>query len=86
MQPMVIAIWSGESKPLINDYLDPLILELGVMHEDGIMINSQHVSVKIGQIICDTPARAFIKGATHNYLIKYENELTLSPIIRHSYV
>lgn len=62
VQPMVVGIWAGESKPLLSEYLEPLIDELETLLTDGIRINSHHIGIKIGQIICDTPARAFIKG------------------------
>lgn len=65
IQPMVIGIWAGDSKPNLNEYLLPLVTELDSIISNGININSHHVAVKMGQIICDTPARAFIKGINY---------------------
>lgn len=59
---MVIGIWAGESKPNLNEYLLPLINELKTVLSNGIDIKSKHVKVKLGVIICDTPARCFLKG------------------------
>lgn len=59
---MIVGIWCGTSKPLLKEYLDPLIDELHSILSNGISINSQRIIVKIGQVICDSPARAFIKG------------------------
>lgn len=63
---MVIGIWAGESKPNVNEYLLPLVNELKTILANGISINSRHVAIKLGQIICDTPARCFIKGCYYN--------------------
>lgn len=62
---MVIGIWSGSSKPILNECLKPLIDELEIVLKDGLRIESHHVNIRIGQIICDTPARCFIKGNDH---------------------
>lgn len=62
VQPMVLGIWAGETKPDLNEYLTPLVDELKLMIETGIQIGSWLISVKIGRIICDSPARSFIKG------------------------
>lgn len=59
---MVIGIWSGESKPPLAEYLHPLIDELKTILLNGVHLNSQRIEIHIGNIICDTPARAFIKG------------------------
>lgn len=68
--PMVLGIWAGETKPVLNEYLTQLIDELEVMLESGIQIGSNLINVKIGRIICDSPARAFIKG---NYREQFQN-------------
>lgn len=62
VKPFVIGIWAGESKPDLNEYLLPLVTELQTILSSGIYINTHHVTFKLGQIICDTPARAYIKG------------------------
>lgn len=60
--PMVIAIWSGKTKPLINEYLKTFVLELRDVLSRGIQINSHRIKIKLGLFIADTPARSLLKG------------------------
>lgn len=60
--PMVCGIWSGESKPILNEYIEQLVSELKILITEGISVNAHHISIKIGRILADTPARAFLKG------------------------
>lgn len=63
IKPFVIAIWSGTSKPNnLDEFLRPLVNELNAQYHTGIMINSFRIDVKCKSFICDSPARAFIKG------------------------
>lgn len=59
---MIIGIWYGESKPILSEYLVPFVEDLENILSNGIVINNCHIEVKIGQMICDTPARSFLKG------------------------
>lgn len=59
---MVIGVWSGESKPPLAEFLEPLINELKRFLSNGVYINSKRIEIQMGNIICDTPARSFIKG------------------------
>lgn len=66
--PMVCGIWCGETKPVLNEFLNPLVSELMTILESGITINSHHVAIKMGRILGDTPARSLIKGTVnHNH-------------------
>lgn len=60
--PMVIAIWCGASKPALNEFLLPLVTELKSILSPGIDVNGHHIQINFGLLICDTPARAFLKG------------------------
>lgn len=61
---MVIAIWSGVGKPtVLNDFLGPFVIELNDVIRDGILINGHKISVSVRCFVCDTPARAYIKGS-----------------------
>lgn len=60
---MVIGIWAGASKPPLAEFLHPLINELKTILHDGIYLSSRHINIRMGKIICDTPARAFVKGS-----------------------
>lgn len=59
---MVIGIWHGQSKPILNEYIEQLVAELHIILEAGISINGHHVDIRFGAVICDTPARALLKG------------------------
>lgn len=62
ISPIVVAIWCGISKPPLNEYLQPFVAEMKLLMSNGITINAHKIEIKIGRIICDTPARAFLKG------------------------
>lgn len=63
IQPMVIAIWNGTSKPNdVNEYLRKFVDELNEILEFGVTINNKHIDVYLRCFICDTPARSFLKG------------------------
>lgn len=66
IRPFVIAIWCGEGKPPVNEYLREFVDELNSLLETNITINGHHIKIKIKCFICDTPARAFIKGNEYN--------------------
>lgn len=62
IQPMVIGIYYGVSKPKdADEFLMPMIKELLLLLNSGVLINSHRISLKIRAFICDSPARAFIK-------------------------
>lgn len=62
LRPMIVAVWHGETKPLINEYISRFVTELKDILCTGITINSKRIKVKFGAIICDTPARSLMKG------------------------
>lgn len=62
IRPFTIAIWCGEGKPVLNEYLAQFVGELKSLLTTGISIRNHMVHVKIKAFICDTPARAFVKG------------------------
>lgn len=61
---MVVAIWCGTfSKPKdLNGYLREFVTELNDLLEHGIYVNEHYIKVVVRCFICDTPARAFIRG------------------------
>lgn len=62
-RPLIIAIYEGKSKaPDVEEYLQPFVNELKNIIENGIHINGHKLSVKCRAFICDSPARAYIKG------------------------
>lgn len=63
IEPMIVAIWCGNSKPtILNDYLGPFVNELNEILQNSIFINGFKITVKVRCFICDTPARSYIKG------------------------
>lgn len=63
MRPMVIGIYCGSAKITdLDNYFLPFVNELRPILLDGLHINSNKISVKVRCFICDSPARAFVKG------------------------
>lgn len=61
--PMTIAIFYGQTKPTsLDDFLKQLVEELIDVLNHGISINDHKINVKLRCFICDSPARAFLKG------------------------
>lgn len=71
IKPLIIGIFYGTSKPKsATEYLNPFIEELLPLLESGLEVEGHQVLIKIRCFICDTPARAFIKGVI-NFNGKY---------------
>lgn len=65
--PMAIGIFFGDSKPKnVTDYLEPFVEEIYPLLQNGVEVNGKKILVRIRCFICDSPARAFIKG-TKNF-------------------
>lgn len=63
IKPIVISVWYGPGKPTdLNEYLGPFVNELKEILRDGLIINSYIITIFCHCFICDSPARAFIKG------------------------
>ena len=68
--PTVIGIYSGKGKPSdANSFLTPFVDETKGKMEHGISINNHKINVRIRCFICDSPARAFIKGQLQLFVI-----------------
>lgn len=79
---MAIGVYFGMSKPEnAMEYLKLFADNVDLVLENGIIINNNKLSVQIRSCICDTPARAFIKGNQSNVITKI---LTLSVTSLHS--
>lgn len=84
--PMIVAIWCGTSKPNeLNEYLSEFVRELNHLLTNQISINNHNITLEIRCFICDTPARAYLKG----YIFKqgtfneFQKFLSLSIEFRH---
>lgn len=63
LKPMIIGIFYGKTKPKrVEEYLGPFVEEAIPILQSGIVINQHTLKVKLRSFICDSPARAFIKG------------------------
>lgn len=67
IEPFFAGIWCGVSKPPCSEYLAPFISEMKMLVSDGLVVNLHRIIVKFGFCICDSPARALIKGK--NYIV-----------------
>lgn len=67
-QPFLIGLFCGNSKPLdLNEYLFDFINEMQQLETAGITFEGKNYQLKISSIICDAPARSFIKNCKpHN--------------------
>lgn len=70
---MVVGIWYGGSKPVLNEYIAPFVAELEDKLMNGIRIGSHHVKINFGLVICDTPARSMMKGKLYSLLRKIQS-------------
>lgn len=63
ISPFPVGIFFGDSKPSnLDQYFGQFITELNVVLVEGITVKNKHFDVRIKCFICDSPARAFIKG------------------------
>lgn len=68
VKPLIIGIFCGEGKPAsLTEFLEDFVREAKQAMTDGIVIkctdaSRKHVIIKIRSFICDSPARAYIKG------------------------
>lgn len=71
ISPMPIGIFCGKSKSAdIDSFLSPFVDEMKVIMSDGIIINSHKITVNLRCFVCDSPARAFVKGKRISYTYK----------------
>lgn len=62
---MTIAIFLGTSKPdSLEEFLRPFVNEITDVLNHGFFVNGHKITVRLRCFICDSPARAFIKGIT----------------------
>lgn len=70
VKPMVVSIWFGRGKPILNEFLKPFVAELNEIWTNGIRINGHELKISDVFFICDSPARAYIKGKNFAYTLK----------------
>lgn len=76
--PMVAAIYCGKAKTNdIDSFLSPFADEMKNIMENGKVINSHKITVKIRCFVCDSPARAYVKGKRILYFFRMSKNLSL---------
>uniref|UniRef100_A0A6P7G433 Uncharacterized protein LOC114333966 n=1 Tax=Diabrotica virgifera virgifera TaxID=50390 RepID=A0A6P7G433_DIAVI len=66
IQPMIVGIFHGNNKPLdIKEFLEPFVEDVKRLQSNGLCVNGHMIHIKIRCFICDSPARAFIKGVVN---------------------
>ncbi|XP_062557409.1 uncharacterized protein LOC134222280 [Armigeres subalbatus] len=64
--PMIAGIFYGNNKPKrVEQFLAPFVEEMLPIIEQGVIIKEHKLTVKVRSIICDAPARAFVKGVVN---------------------
>lgn len=70
INPMIVGIWCGFGKPSnVNEFLVPFINEMNAIARNGVTINGHRLDVDIRCMICDSPARSFLKGLNSFFLL-----------------
>lgn len=62
LQPIPIGIYCGTKKCDVIQFLTPFVNEIKEVIKNGIIINGHKITVQIRCIICDSPARSYVKG------------------------
>lgn len=65
IKPMFVAIWYGDGKPPLSEFLKEFINEFKLIMENGVIVGDKVVAVKLKCFSCDTPARSFLKCKFH---------------------
>lgn len=61
-KPFPVAMFCGPKKPSNLDFLLDFVDESKMLYNDGLIFNERRISIKIICVICDAPAKAFVKG------------------------
>jgi len=60
--PFVVGIYGGVTKPgSVDEYLEQFVAEAALLNTDGLRVDNKLYKVEIHSIVCDAPARAFLK-------------------------
>ncbi|KAJ8018857.1 hypothetical protein HOLleu_42927 [Holothuria leucospilota] len=61
-EPFIISVYCGLHKPIsANEFLEPFISEVNVLEKEGLLSGDKVYPFSISAVICDAPARCFIK-------------------------
>ncbi|XP_075535096.1 uncharacterized protein LOC142570615 [Dermacentor variabilis] len=60
--PFVVSVYCGAGKPpSLQDYLEPFVREVSELASEGLSIGDVRVQVSIEAMVCDAPARSYVK-------------------------
>lgn len=62
LSPLILAIYFGKCKPDLKSFFQDFVEDVMTSIRNGIRVGDHLIKIKIRCFICDTPARAFIKG------------------------
>lgn len=63
LSPFAIGVFCGNCKPTsLSDYLREFVEECTNLEKNGFVVNGACYTFRISAVICDAPARAFVKG------------------------
>lgn len=66
VKPMIIGIYCGSGKPSsLTAFLQPFVTEAQTIFSEGLLMNGVRIDIQLRCFICDSPARAFIKGVAN---------------------
>jgi len=61
-EPFIVGLFYGNSKPSsATEYLNDLVQECCAVQQDGFWHNDNRHSIQLTAVVCDTPARSFVK-------------------------
>ena len=70
-RPFPIAVYYGHGKPSnLSKFLSHFLTSVSDLISNGLMVDQKYYKVELLSLICDTPARNYLKctvGHTHNY-------------------
>ena len=61
--PFVIGIYFGNHKPTTLDFLTDFVSDVRLLERDGFCYQGASVSVALSAVVCDAPARAFVRSS-----------------------
>ncbi|XP_011155246.1 uncharacterized protein LOC105192669 [Harpegnathos saltator] len=60
--PFTVALYYGDTKPgNVDEYMNDFIEEINLLQKNGIVVDKKKYTVQLLHIICDIPARKFLK-------------------------
>jgi len=62
LKPFMIGVYFGTSQPRdVTQYLADLVQDYTALRNTGLTVNGKNVHVRISTVLCDAPAKAFVK-------------------------